>query len=127
MSEPVSSYRDLLVWQNAMDLVSDCYRATHTFPDTERYGLTSQLQRAAVSVPANIAEGRGRDGTKEFIRHLSIANGSLVELETHLQIANRLNYLNAQNVATLLQQTTIIGKMMTRLKQSLRKRLDANP
>jgi len=83
----VQSYRDLQVWQKSMDLVTECYRATQQFPKTEIYGLTSQLQRAAVSVPANIAEGQGRQHTKEFIQHLSIAYGSLAELETHLQIA----------------------------------------
>ena len=86
-------YRDLEVWQKAMDLVVDCYRITEIFPKTETFGLASQLQRAGVSVPASIAEGRARQHTKEFLRHLSFAHGSLAELETHLPIAERLDYL----------------------------------
>ncbi len=75
MSERVDSYRDLRVWQEGMALVIDCYRATEVFPKTEMYGLTSQLRRAAVSVPANIAEGKGRFHLKEYLHHLSMAPG----------------------------------------------------
>jgi len=78
----VKSYRDLLVWQEAMELVIGCYRISDRFPPRELYGLTNQLRRAAVSVPANIAEGRGRSHTREFVYHLSIAYGSLKEVET---------------------------------------------
>lgn len=87
-------YRSLKVWQKAMDLVILCYKRTERFPRNEQYGLTSQLQRAAVSIPANIAEGHERRHPKEYIQHLSIASGSLAELETHILIANRLNYIN---------------------------------
>jgi len=80
----VLSYRDLQVWQKAMDFVVECYRAAEQFPKTETYGLVIQLQRSAVSVPANIAEGQGRNHTREFINHLSMAYGSLMEVETHL-------------------------------------------
>jgi len=87
----VRSYQDLEVWQKAMDLVVMCYQATKNFPKSEVYGLASQLQRAAVSIPANIAEGRERKYSKEFVQHLSIAYSSLAELETHIQIAQRLD------------------------------------
>jgi four helix bundle protein len=105
----IRSYRDLEVWQKAMDLVVACYRAAAQFPKTETYGLTIQLQRAAVSVPANIAEGQGRNHTKEFINHLSMAYGSLMEVETHLQIASRLNYLEASSMQVILSQCAEIG------------------
>ncbi len=83
----VRSYRDLKVWEKAMDLVVESYRLTQLFPRGETYGLTAQIQRAAVSIPANIAEGHGRDHLGNYLRHLSVANGSLMELETHLLIA----------------------------------------
>jgi four helix bundle protein len=92
------SYQDLEVWQKAMDLVVICYQMTKRFPKSEIYGLASQLQRAAVSVLANIAEGRQRQSSKEFLHHLSIAYGSLAEVETHAQIAGRLSYINEDQI-----------------------------
>ena len=80
----VRSYRDLEVWQRATDLVVECYRLTNLLPKSELYGLASQIQRAAVSIPANIAEGHGREHLGDYLHHLSVANGSLMELETHL-------------------------------------------
>lgn len=106
-----------------MDLVVSCYRVSSQFPDSERFGLISQLRRSAVSVPANVAEGWGRSSSKEYLRYLSIAFGSLVELETHIQIAARLNYLDKTIEETLLTQTNEIGKMTTGLKKSIRKQL----
>jgi four helix bundle protein len=100
------SYRDLEVWRKAMDLVVECYKATKKFPQSETFGLSSQLQRAGVSIPANIAEGRAREHTKEFLRHLSIANGSLAELETHVLIAERLEYLAPNEVNLLLERSS---------------------
>lgn len=123
----IQSYRDLAVWQKAMDLVIACYSLSRSFPDTEKFGLSSQLQRAAVSVPANIAEGRGRRNTKEFIRHLSIAYGSLCELETHLLIAIQLNYITSEHNASLLTQTALIGRMINNLQDALRRRLSSPP
>ncbi len=99
----MGSYRELDVWQKAMDLVVACYEASGDFPNYEIYGLTSQLRRAAVSVPANIAEGRGRQHTAEFIQHLSIATGSLAELETHIEIAQRLGYIDSAILENLLR------------------------
>jgi four helix bundle protein len=117
----IRSYRDLEVWQKSMDLVVECYQLTGHFPKSEVYGLSSQLQRSAVSVPANIAEGRQRRHSKEFIQHLSIAYGSLAELETHLQIACRLDYLYDKQLKSLMDKTIKIGKMINGLRKSLQK------
>ncbi|MCD6570000.1 MAG: four helix bundle protein [Deltaproteobacteria bacterium] len=122
------SYKDLEVWQKAMDLVVKCYQITKNFPKSEIYGLADQLQRAAVSVPANIAEGRERRYTKEFLQHLSIAYGSLAELETHIQIAKQLNYIDANQLKQLLNKTTEAGRMLNGLRRSLEKNiLTTNP
>ena len=118
----IRSYQELKIWQKSMDLVVSCYGICKTFPTEEKYGLTSQLQRAAVSIPANIAEGKHRQHTKEFLQHLSIASGSLAELETHLLIASRLDYISKQNILSLLEQTTKISKMIYGLKKSLKQR-----
>lgn len=115
----VASHRDLLVWQKAMDLVTACYRLTAGFPKTEQYGLTSQLQRAAVSVPANIAEGNGRATTGAYLQHLSIAAGSLAELDTHLGVAQRLGYINHEQLAAITKQLEEVGRMLTGLRKSL--------
>lgn len=120
------NYRDLQVWQKAMDFVLACYQAAASFPKTEQYGLSSQLQRAAVSIPANIAEGHGRRHTREFIQHLSVAYGSLMEVETHLQIAARLGYLKSNCAAQLLESSAEIGRMLNGLTQSLEQRLNAS-
>ncbi|MFQ5716811.1 MAG: four helix bundle protein [Nitrospinales bacterium] len=117
----LKGYRDLEVWKKAMDLVVECYRVTEKFPKREGYGLTSQLQRAAVSIPANIAEGKERKHIKEYLQHLSIAYGSLAELETHLQIAARLNYLGEDNAKNLLDKTGEIARMINGLRKALEK------
>jgi len=115
----VRSYKDLDVWKKSMDLVVDCYALTKRFPKSEVYGLCSQLQRAAVSIPANIAEGRQRQHSKEFSQHLAIANGSLAELETHVQIASRLDYIKEDQLKDILNKTTEIGKMLNGLRKSI--------
>ncbi len=114
------------VWQKAMDLVVRCYELSRCLPDSERYGLVSQLRRAAVSIPANIAEGWGRNSTKDFIRFLSIAFGSLTEVETHIQIAERLGYTTTDEVTRLLQQTSEVSKMLVGLRKSLEERVKRN-
>jgi four helix bundle protein len=119
----VQSYRDLEVWQVAMDLAEACYRETKTFPRDELFGLTSQIRRAAVSVPANIAEGQGRDHTKEFLRHLSMARGSLMELETHQLICGRVGLLTQEKQEPLLHVAERVGRMLLALQRALRKRL----
>ena len=122
---PVTSYHQLLVWQKAIDFVVDCYRLTGHFPRTETYGLASQLQRAAVSIPSNIAEGAGRGHTREFIRHLGIARGSLFEAETQVIISERLNYATAEVTRPLLAAVAEIGRMLHGLIASLERKLEA--
>ena len=116
-------YQQLLVWQKAMDLVVHCYEVTKTFPTEERYGLTSQIRRAGVSVPANIAEGHSRFHTKEFLNHLSIARGSLAELETELMISQRVGFLSPEQLDRLLVMSDEIGRMTAGLRQSLEAKL----
>ena len=118
----MKSYQELKVWQKSMDLVVGCYELAKGFPKEERFGLTSQLQRAAVSVPSNIAEGHARSLTKSYLYHLAIAHGSLAELETQLILSQRLNFSKESAVSTLLQQTSEIGKMLNGLTQSLESR-----
>ena len=117
----VKSYKDLEVWQKSMDLVVMSYKTTKSFPQNEAYGLASQLQRAAVSIPANIAEGRERKYSKEFVQYLSIAYSSLAELETHIQIAERLNYIDNDKTKQLLDKTAEIGRMINGLRKSIEK------
>jgi len=116
-------YRQLLVWQKAMDLAVMCYEITKPFPSEERYGLTSQIRRAAVSVPANIAEGNARFHTKEFLNHLSIARGSLAEVETELMIGQRVGYLLQEPLDQILALSDEIGRMTAGLRQSLEAKL----
>ena len=120
--ESVASYRDLVVWQKAMALVSAVYQLTRAFPDSERFGLTSQIQRAAVSIPSNIAEGQGRLATKEFRQFLGIARGSLKELETHLLISIDLAYASPENVHPCLGLTDEIGRMLNALIKALERK-----
>jgi four helix bundle protein len=114
----MQSYRDLLVWQKAMELVVAVYRVTETFPKSEGYGLSSQMRRAAVSIPSNIAEGHGLKPTPVYLCHLAIATGSLCELETQIEIANRPGYLPVKETAVLAQASEI-GRMLSGLRRSL--------
>jgi four helix bundle protein len=123
----MKSYQDLEVWQKAMDLVVLCYKITEKFPKNETYGLASQLQRAAISIPANIAEGRHRQHSKEFLQHLSIAYASLAELETHVQIAGRLDYINQDQIDDLLNKTAELGRMLNGLRRSIDKKIHPDP
>jgi len=115
----VKSYKDLIVWQKAMDLVEMVYQATKEFPREELYGLTNQLRHAAVSVPSNIAEGHARSSTAEFRNFLSIARGSLAEVETQLLIAQRLNYINQQSLKPILSIQIEVNKMTNALISKL--------
>ena len=118
----ITNYRDLLVWQKAMDLVESSYRMTRSFPKEESFGLAAQLRRAAVSVPANIAEGQGRHTTKEFLRFLSIASGSLKELETHMLIAERLCYVSHTVASEGISAAAEVGRLTNGSIRSLRKK-----
>jgi len=115
-------YSDLQVWQKAIDLVVEVYSLAKDLPQEEKFALASQMQRAAVSIPANIAEGHGRKATNAFLNHLSIANGSLVELETLIEIARRLGYLDGQRANHVRDATAEIGRMLNGLKGSLNPR-----
>ena len=120
----VQNYRQLEVWQLAMDLAERCYQATKGFPKEELFGLTSQIRRSAVSIPANIAEGQGREHTKEFLNHLSIARGSLLELETHLMLSQRIGLLQQPELDSLLAMTDRLSRMLSGLRKALDKRQD---
>jgi four helix bundle protein len=115
----ISSYRQLEIWQKSLGLVTEIYEISSTFPKGEIFGLTSQIRRAAISVPANIAEGWGRKLTKEFIHFLRIARGSLLEFETHLMIAQNLGYIEAQLLDEMLAKSEEINKMVNGLISSL--------
>ena len=117
----IETYRDLDVWKTAMDLVVAAYSLTRQFPDRERYGLTSQMQRAAVSVPANIAEGYGRGHRAEYTHHLYISRGSLLELETHMELAVRLGYLTSEATVSAQELISRVGMMLNKLLQALAK------
>ena len=110
-------HHKLEAWNKAFELVTDVYRTTENFPKEERYGLNSQIRRAAVSIPANIAEGAARFSSKEFARFLSNAQGSTSELETELMIAHRLRYLDDANSAKLSNQLERIGRLITGLSK----------
>lgn len=115
------NYEDLKVWQKAMGFVEVVYRATSQFPEDERFGLTSQLRRAAVSIPSNIAEGAGRSSDKEFIRFLYIARGSVSEVKTQLLIATRLGFITDES-GELLNQLDEISRMLNGLRNNLESR-----
>lgn len=119
MPERIDSYRDLLVWQQAMDLAVATYKLTKHWPKDELYGLTSQVRRAASSVPANIAEGYGRENTGSYQQFLRIAQGSLKELETHFLIAERVGITEPSSVDLLLQLSESVGKLLRSLIRKL--------
>jgi four helix bundle protein len=121
-SGEVRHYRDLLVWQKALDWVERVYAATRPWPSEERFGLTSQLRRAAVSVPSNIAEGCARRSTADFLRFLSIARGSLAEAETQLMLGRRLSYLEEVQIGPLLEAADEISRMLAGLIAKLEDR-----
>ena len=115
------SYKDLLVWQQAMDLAVSSYDATRSWPREELYGPTSQVRRAASSVPANIAEGYGREVRGSYLQFLRIAQGSLKELETHLHIATRTGIASSNSVVPLLESSESVGKLLRLLIRKLSK------
>jgi four helix bundle protein len=115
----ISSYKDLIVWQKSVELVTEIYAATSKFPRDEVFSLTSQLRRCAVSVPSNIAEGQGRASKGEFIQFLSHAGGSLFELETQLLIAGKLGYLPSQREHALAARAEEVARILNGLLTSL--------
>jgi four helix bundle protein len=119
MRPKVQSYEDLEVWQMAMTLAEQCYRLTATFPREETYGLSAQIRRAAVSIPANIAEGYGRNQTGNFLNFLRIAQGSVRELETHLLLVSRLKVADAERAAPCREVAIRVSKMLRALIRSI--------
>lgn len=115
----MNSYKELIVWQKSIDLVMEIYKATKSFPKEEVYGLTSQMQRSAVSIPSNIAEGHDRNSTKEFVQFLCISRGFLAELETQVIIAEKLGYMNLKEKERTLNNCYEIGKMINGLLKKL--------
>lgn len=122
-SAPVTSHRDLVAWKKAYALGLELYAATQSFPPSEAFGLTGQLRRAGISVSSNIAEGRGRDSKRDFIRFLNVANGSLAEIDTQLRFAADLEYLPTGRAGLLLQQVDECGCLINALRSALRRSL----
>lgn len=121
--QPIMNYRDLETWQVGMDLVERCYAITATFPGEERYGLTAQIRRAAVSIPSNVAEGCCRKSTKAFANHVSIALGSHAELETCLELAVRLKVVDQRAHQRSVEPIALTGRLLNGLHRSLKAKL----
>ena len=117
----METFKNLVAWQEAMNLVEMVYLATKEFPKDEIYGLTDQIRRAAVSVPSNIAEGNGRMNRKDYAHFLLIANGSLKELETQILISERIGYLSKEKREEITKQAGSVGRLLTALRKSLEK------
>jgi four helix bundle protein len=113
-------HRDLDVWKKSMEFVKDVYQATEPFPKSEIYGLISQMRRAAISIPSNLAEGAARKGPKEFKQYLNIAQGSISELDTQIELALLLEYIDKKTYIDLMQKLGIISKMLFGLARSLK-------
>ena len=118
---PNRNYSDLIAWQKAMTLAERAYRLTQHMPREELYGLTGQIRRAAASIPANVAEGEGRHTRAEFLRFLSIAHGSVRELETHVRLAGNLRFLNDKDSVELLDLCAEVGRLLQGLMNALRR------
>ena len=123
MGNTIRSYKDLIVWQKAVLLVTDIYSTTKQFPADERYGIVSQLNRAAVSVPANIAEGWGRKSSKNYLQFLRTSRGSLMEIETLLVISKNLNFLSSANYVQLSEKVEEVGKILHGLIKSINEKI----
>lgn len=115
----MSTFRDLLIWQKSMEYVTDIYATTKKFPDEEKFGLVSQLRRSAVSIPSNISEGYGRNSSNEFARFLNIAMGSLFEVQTQIEIAQNLRFIDSKNFEKLYERSREIERMMSSFIKSL--------
>ena len=120
----INSFRDLRVWQSGMDLVTQVYKLTQFFPREEQYGLTSQMRRAAVSVPSNIAEGHARESSKEYLNHLSITQGSLAELQTQIEIAARLDFAPAEAARQLLELSAALSRQIFALRNAIARKIE---
>ena len=121
----ISRFRELRAWQLGMDLTERVYLLTDSFPKSEIYGLTSQIRRCAVSVPSNLAEGNGRDSTKEFLHFIAISVGSICELETQLLLSQRLKYINEKDLETILVLLTETKRTIRGLQKALKEKIGA--
>ncbi|NOU17619.1 MAG: four helix bundle protein [Bacteroidales bacterium] len=115
----MNDFRELIVWQKSIELVEKVYQVTNSFPKEEMFSLTSQIRRSAISIPSNIAEGFGRKTTPDYIRFLHIARGSLYELQTQLEISNRIKYLGENDLRSLIENCKEVEKMLNSLIKSL--------
>src|SRR5947207_3404375 len=118
------SYRDLIAWQKAMALVTEVYRVTEGFPEREIYGLTRQVRAAAVSVPSNIAEGKGRQTKRDYLQFLYRARGSLLEVETQLEVSRNLGYLDEPKFEALFERAAEVGRVLNGLITNVRRQID---
>jgi four helix bundle protein len=125
-NKKIESYKDLIVWQKGIELVNEIYVLTKMFPKEEMFGLTNQMRRAAVSIPANIAEGWGRNSTKSYIQFVRISRGSLYEIETMMVIAKNQNYINEEQKSSTSSRIDELGKMLNKLLQKLDSYIDKN-
>ena len=123
MENKIKSYQDLIVWQKSVLLVTDIYTITKTFPQDERFGITSQLNRAAVSIPTNIAEGWGRETSKNYLQFLRISRGSIMEVQTLLIISKNLNYISEEKFDILRNKTEEVGKILQGLIKSINEKI----
>ena len=124
MENKIKSYQDLIVWQKSVLLVTDIYTITKTFPQDERFGITSQLNRAAVSIPTNIAEGWGRETSKNYLQFLRISRGSIMEVQTLLIISKNLNYVSEEKFDVLRNKTEEVGKILQGLIKSINEKVN---
>ncbi|HNP98680.1 MAG TPA: four helix bundle protein [Bacteroidia bacterium] len=116
----MNRFKELLVWQKAIELAAEVYQLTKSFPSDERYGIVSQMNRCSISIPSNIAEGSGRNSKKEFLHFLGIASGSASELETQLIISKKLKFGDIIQINALIDKITSIQNMLFRLKNTLK-------
>lgn len=122
MDKKVSTFKDLIVWQKSIALITTVYSLTKTFPADEKFGIVSQINRAVVSVPTNIAEGWGRESSKNYIQFLRIARGSLMEVETLVLISKNLDYLSEQDYSEINKQIDEVGKILQGLLKSIQQK-----
>jgi four helix bundle protein len=122
LKSKMKTYRELIVWQKSMNLVTDIYQSSKSFPNDENYGLTSQLRRSAISIPSNISEGYGRNSLNDYIRFLNISVGSLYEVQTQIEIAFNLKYINKEQFESFYDYTREIERMMSSLIRKLKEK-----
>ena len=123
MDSRIKSYKDLVVWQKAIELVSDIYSISKTFPAEEKFGLVNQLNRAVVSIPSNIAEGWGRESSKNYLQFLRMSKGSLMEVETLVIISRNLNYIGEENFKRISDKIEEVGKILQGLIKSIQQKV----